>query len=330
MGYNRDAVARAQEFYEARRVESDRVNKQRRGEVYRICPEIESIDRLLTQTHIKIAGVILNHERNIGDIRDENLTLQKRRAELLSANGFPADYFTVRYDCEKCCDVGYLPDDSICECLKRKIADETLKASGLAKLAKSQSFDCFKLDYYNDYTDVRGKVQTGVRQNMEENLRICREFADSFKAGEDVPTGNLFMIGQTGLGKSHLSTAIACEVIAKGFDVRYDFAQKIIYAFEKERFSRTLASEKNITEEYLTCDLLIIDDLGTEHPGAMSVSSLFNLVNTRLVNEKPTIINTNLVIKELQDKYVDRVVSRLFGEFTVLQFYGEDVRMKNI
>jgi len=161
---------------------------------------------------------------------------------------------------------------------------------------------------------------------------ILQKFVKNFGAFGNMETSerNLMFVGPTGLGKTHLSSAIAFEVILKGYDVLYDTAQNILYSFEKERFSKSGVFDADIIERYMTCELLIIDDLGTEYSGGMSVPSFYNLVNTRLIENKSMIISTNLTNQDMGKKYADSIVSRIFGNFKVLYFIGDDIRNKKL
>jgi DNA replication protein DnaC len=188
------------------------------------------------------------------------------------------------------------------------------ESSGIGRLMQTQSFESFSLDYY----------PAADRTGMEANLRTLREFAHRF----DTHRGeNYLLIGGTGLGKTHLSTAVARGVIDSGFDVVYDTAQGVFSAFEAAQFGRDQDAGE---EKYLRCELLIMDDLGTELTNNFTVSCLYNIINTRLNNRLSTIINTNLTHSELRTRYADRITSRLFGEFRPLLFSGSDIRREKL
>ena len=185
-------------------------------------------------------------------------------------------------------------------------------------MLSKQGFDNFSLKYY-DGDD---------RIIMEQNLGICKSYAEGFGDGSE----SLLLMGNTGLGKTHLSTSIAACVIEKGFDVIYETSQNLISVFSAEQFGRPL-SGTNVTrtsERYFGCDLLIIDDFGTETVNQFSVSCFYNLINTRVNKGLPIIINTNLSQDNIKTKYSDRIASRLFGEFIVLSFPGKDIRMQKL
>ena len=198
--------------------------------------------------------------------------------------------------------------------MKRELTLEGFRASGIGRLIEKQSFENFSLDYYRS-SDKDYAL-------MEQTLEAAKEFA------ETVPPqyGNLLMMGGTGLGKTHLSTAIARRVIERGYEVRYESAQNVIAAYEHDRFRNGRDGEDERSAIYLDAELLILDDLGTELVNSFSVSAIYHLLNTRINREKPTIISTNLMQEELQAKYSDRIFSRLLGEYRILLFKGTNVR----
>jgi DNA replication protein DnaC len=188
-----------------------------------------------------------------------------------------------------------------------------LESAGLAALARTQRFDTFSLSYY----------QGDDRVTMQKNYEICRDYAESFTKSSE----NLLLLGKTGLGKTHLSTSIAVSVIDKGYDVVYSSAPALFLSLEAEKFGRDAQLPLREVED---ADLLILDDLGTENPSPLHVNFLYQLVNARMVAGKPTIINTNLSVREIRERYTDRVASRLLGEYTVLGFVGQDIRMQKL
>lgn len=287
----------------------------RQKEVDALSPELKKIDRLLNATGLRLFKQAMGGkeglEKRVDALRKENERLLKRKAELLKALGYPENYTDVRYECEKCRDTGFI-GAKMCDCFRKALAREALENSGLGRLTENQSFDTFDFSYYAD--------DKYALQNMKLVYDKCLEYAETF--GEDGE--NLLLIGGTGLGKTHLSTSIAKKVIEKGYKVIYESAQKLISDFEKEHF-RNLDTD---TDRFFDCDLLIIDDLGTEMKTEFSVSCVYNVINSRLNERKPMIINTNLSQKELRERYADRITSRLFGAFSIMVFKGQDVRQK--
>ena len=295
----------------------------RRAEVYAACPEIEQVDKAIRSLGLDLMKQAISAhgsqdkaalDARIDAIKANIDALLSDRAELLRAAGFAADYLQPRYQCALCNDTGYA-DGSPCICLKKLLAMERFEHSGLGALIRTQSFDSFDLSFY-----------TGAeRTRMEQNLEICRSYAALF---DENTTRGLLLTGPTGLGKTHLSTAIARQVMEKGFDVYYVTATELFRSFEETRFAREDDAAPNMRPA--CCDLLILDDLGTEPTTQYSVSCLYELLNARINREKPWIINTNLGAEELQKKYQDRIVSRLFGSSRALLFEGRDIRLQKL
>lgn len=300
------------EEYAERRRKAQREADERRYEVYEKIPELKKYDSEMLYLARTLVGA--------GDKAYEKLNrieeLTKARALALTSNGYPEDYTSPKYSCSECNDTGY-KGTRMCNCIKAKIRLESLKESGLGKLAETQRFDNFSLEYYAG-TD---------RDAIERNLGVLRGFAENFSDSSD---RNFILIGGTGLGKTHLSTAVAVSVIGRGYDVVYTTVINMIDDFAKKSFSSHGAENENLTDRYFDCDLLIIDDLGSELSNQFTVSALYNLLNTRLNEGKPTIMNTNLVPNELQAKYDSRITSRILGHFSPLLFKGEDVRRQKL
>ena len=202
--------------------------------------------------------------------------------------------------------------------MKEKLILAGYESSGIGHLIHTQSFDTFRTDM---------QTNPAIREDYQTLLTIGKEYCEGF---DGKGAKNLLFLGGTGLGKTHLSTAIAKTVIENGFDVVYDTVSNILADFEEERFSRSYRSEEgeSLTEKYLTCDLLIIDDLGTELTNQFTVSILYNLLNTRINRGLSTIISTNLPHEDIRKRYTDRIASRLFGNYRPLLFRGDDVRQK--
>lgn len=322
MGYNREVFADVRKQMENRRQAAIDTADARRRELYAELPEVEEIDRELSRTGLIIMEEIAKGKNGLAErlenIRLDNLDLQKQREAVLRRSGYPADYDFPKFVCPDCKDTGYV-GQKMCYCLKAALTEEGLRRAGLAHLFESQRFDTFILDYYRH--DPR------VHRMMQNYLEICRNFANRFD--RDTRQSLLFC-GGTGLGKTHLSTAIAGEIVQKGFDVLYESAPNLLSAFEAERFGRSLTASVSDTSRYLTCDLLVIDDLGAELSNNFTVGVLYNLINTRIVSRKPTIISTNLSLDEIRTRYTDRIASRLLGEYSVMRFEGRDIRLQKI
>lgn len=321
MGYNRENYLKVKGIIAERRGNAIKAAELRKKEVHMLHPDIERIDSELSRTGLLVmeeigkGGEDLTYR--IENIRLDNLELQEERRRLLVKYGYGEDYTDIKYTCPLCSDTG-IRDTKICTCMKKMLVQEGMKSAGLDKLFERQNFDTFSLGYY--------AYDEKVYNLMKHYLKMCKDYADEFS--EDTKE-NMLLLGGTGLGKTHLTTAIAAEVVKKGHDVCYRSVQNIISDFQFESFGNRRGEDggKNIdTNRYFDCDLLIIDDLGTEMVNQFTVSCIYNIVNTRLVSAKPMIINTNLTRDEMRKKYTDRIASRLFGEFTSLYFQGRDIR----
>lgn len=310
-------LARARDELQKRRGENAEEHEARLRRVYRRIPEIESIDMSLRGQMVQLAGLALKKDTSplpaIEELEKENLKLQRRRKELLLENGFAEDYLDDIFSCRECRDTGYI-GGRMCGCLKKQYNREITKELGVLLQNGDESFERFDLSLYGDAAD-----------GMEIVYSTCREYAKNFGKG----SLNLLFVGGTGLGKTYLSACIARTVAENGFSVCYDTATSALDSFELKKFAKdaetaALAEEK--TERMLDCDLMILDDLGTELPTPMAVSALYTLINTRLVNGKKTIISTNCGSDELRRRYGDQICSRIDGEYIKLPFKGRDIR----
>jgi len=327
MAYNNKIIKKVLGDFENKYKAASAAAEKRRKELHGKIPGFSDIEKELAGTYRELSRIMLGPKEEfdlkIGGIKKQNTELQKKRKSLIKEAGYPANYAEPAYECKTCEDTGY-KGGVVCDCLKKALAAESINHSGLGRVIKNQTFENFKLEHYKNQKKSSYRYMGSIRDD-------CKTFVLNFggKYSGDVKRHLMFM-GPPGLGKTHLSSAIAVEVIKKGFDVYYDSAQSILYSFEKERFSRSGTFDSEILERYMTCDLLIIDDLGTEYSGNMSVSSLYNLINMRLLDNKSMIISTNLTGDEIKMKYDERIVSRIFGDFTPLQFIGEDIRIKEV
>ena len=322
MGYNQENYRRIREEYSRKYLQVQEAASKRREEIHAVLPEIREIDRLLSDMGLRIMQAALtndNYEAAVSQIEAESVALEQRRAEILIKNGFPADYTAPQYECEACGDTGYV-DYKMCSCMRKKLILAGYASSGIGTLMQTQSFANFSLEYYaNDRMTYL---------LMQSNLERAKQYAATFHPAK---SDNLAMFGGTGLGKTHLSTAIAREVIEGGWDVVYVSCVDMFADYEAQRFGNSTGTPTGADlSRYTDCDLLIIDDLGTELTNQFTTSCLYGLLNTRLNRHLPVILSTNLETDEFRKRYWDRITSRVLGNFTVMPFKGTDVRRQKL
>ena len=320
MGYNRENYKRIKEEYDGKYLRAVEAAGLRRAEVAAKVDGVAEIDKLLSMTGFKIFDATLRKDMAaIERINAENRELNEKRGALLVAAGYPVDYTEVKYECNECGDTGVV-DNKICRCMKKKLIEAGFESSGMSDLIKRQSFDNFSLEYYKQSKENFSR--------MSSILAIAKKYAEDFDAAS---SKNIAMFGNTGLGKTHLSSAMAGVIIEKGNDVYYTGASSMFADFEQKRFGNSADPDaEGDIDKYFSCDLLIIDDLGTEVSNQFTTSCLYNIINTRLNKKKPTVISTNLTQDEFRKRYWDRIASRVFGEYTVLPFCGVDIRAQKL
>ena len=274
--------------------------------------KIREIDREMMATGLKLFRAACVGA-DIEPIKERNRELARMRKEALSELGYPEDYTEVHYSCEKCSDTGFI-DGKMCSCFREALIKENIKSSGMGVLIEKQSFEKFVID---------STLPEEERARLERIVKTAKDYADNFSTGNK----NLVFLGTTGTGKTHISTSIAKRVIEQGYEVLYDTAQNIFSAFEEDKFRSGYGPYTPKGEKYLECDLLIIDDLGTEFVTQFSTSCLYNLINTRINKGLPFIISSNLTNKQLLDTDDSRIVSRIIGTSSlVFVFPGKDKR----
>ena len=324
MAYDGKIVRRAlQRFEEDRRDREDRA-RDRRESVFRRQPRLREIDAELRATMSRILSAALRKgtdpQAAVEALKKQNLGLQEERRLLLEGLGLPADCLEETPACPLCGDTGWR-GERMCRCLRAYCAREQQKELSRMLDLGNQSFESFSLAWYSDQEDPA--LGVSPRENMEWIYRTCRRYA----AGFSPQSGNLLLTGDPGLGKTFLSAAIAREVSGEGFSVVYDTAAHIFERFEARKFGREPgeAAEADV-ERVLDCDLLILDDLGTELTTPFVQSALYSIVNSRITDRRATILSTNLKLDELGRRYTPQIASRVEGEYQILPFFGEDIR----
>lgn len=322
MAYSQEVIRRARERLAGEKSDRESRYRQHLQEAYEKLPRLKEIDKLLRQTMAMAAQAAFTKGADVQammeKVKNENLSLQQERKKLIEEN-FPAGFLDEEPICGKCGGSGYI-GSSMCGCLKKLCGEEQKKE--LTFLAEGEeSFDAFRLDYYPDRVDP--KLGVNIRVIMERTFQVCRRYADGFNE----KSGNLLFSGDTGLGKTFLSACIARTVAENGHSVVYESAGHLFTRLERAKFSADEEARLE-SEKYSACDLLIVDDLGTEMPGQFTTAALYTLINDRMLTNKATIISTNLNTEDLAKRYNPQIVSRLRGNFLRLAFLGEDIRLK--
>ena len=317
-------LAQQKQFREARR-------EALRERLYAQEPRLAQLDRQLQGTMADLVAASLRRGQRAGDavraVRDKNLDLQRERAVLLGAMGLPADALDDKPACPYCGDTGWR-GAQMCDCLKKLCAQEQIQDLSKVLDLGGQSFDTFCLDYYSNV--IWPNIGNSPRANMDLVYEVCLNYAQKFGRFH---IKNLFLTGAPGLGKTFLSACIARSVSEQGFSVVYDTAETVLRRFETWKFQWDrpendvqVASED--VNRYLNCDLLILDDLGSEYVSPLRRTLLYELLNTRLVNSRQMVISSNLTLSQVGERYSPAIASRLTGEFYTLSFFGEDIRPK--
>ena len=320
MAYSSEEVRKARERLAQARDERERENREHLRIAYDQQPRLREIDRQLRMTMAQAARAVFaggDAERLMNEAKEQNLELQRER-EWIIEEQFEPGFLDESPICPTCSGLGYV-GSTMCDCLAELCRQEQKKELTFLSAGR-ESFDQFRLDYYSDRVDAR--LGFSPRSVMEKTYQNCRRYAMGFT----MKAGNLLFSGNTGLGKTFLSACIARSVADQGFSVVYESAGHLFSALEKARFENN-EENRRAAAKYRECDLLILDDLGTELPGQFVTAALYSLVNDRLLENKPTIISTNLSEEELVRRYNPQIASRLRGSYRRMAFVGDDIRL---
>ena len=322
MGYSAEVVRRARQRLEQEKADLQSQQQQRLQQAYDRVPRLRQIDRQLRQTMVQAAQAVFAQG---GDAREamnrakqENLSLQQEREQLITAH-FEPDFLDDSPLCAHCGGSGYV-GSAMCQCLLERCRQEQRKELTLLHMG-TETFENFRLDVYPDRLDANMGIN--IRTFMSKTYQSCWNYARNFTEN----AGNLLFSGATGLGKTFLSACIARTVADKGYSVVYESAAHLFSRMEKAKFGGDEEAKAHV-QRYEDCDLLIIDDLGTEMGGQFTVSALYTLINDRLLSGKPMIISTNLNTEDFARRYSPQIASRLSGSFKLLFFLGDDIRVK--
>ena len=315
--------------YERKRDKSESELEYRIKDVYSQIPEIKSIDDEVSKIGLELAKLVLLNPQDkdsiIAQSKDKMHELKLKKEELLNRYNVPNGYLDLQHSCNVCKDKGFLQNGHKCNCLKQEIINEAYKMSNLSRMLENQNFNNINTNIFSD--EIFEDSNISPRQNFLQIVSTCESFVFNFDRDNDE---NLLFYGDTGLGKTFMCNCIAKSLLDRGHLVIYQTAFKMFEIIEDYKFKN---SENHISKDnydnLFDCDLLIIDDLGTELTNSFTNSELFNILNTRLLTGKKTIISTNLSPMQLGSNYAQRIFSRIFDRFKMVKFIGNDLRWEN-
>jgi DNA replication protein DnaC len=308
-------------LYDKVRLEEETDFRKRKTHIEKTHPEIIALDqkigKLCIELSISAMKSIYNRDEYLHTLREKIMDLRMKKSELLVSNGFDMEYLNLHYRCSKCRDTGFIGNTK-CSCFKQKVIDVYYTGSELRGLLKVHNFDNFKLDFY---PARKNELESeSPRKNMEKILSKSMSFLKNFATSDE----NLLFYGGPGTGKTFLSHCITKELMDKGSFVVYRTAEELIKGLKEIRFN----GDTSLEDLLINCDLLIIDDLGTEQLSDFTKMEMFNLLNTKLLKQKKMLVSTNLTLENLLNTYSERITSRLLGNFTACKFFGDDIRIK--
>ena len=309
--------------YEQIRLKNHDLQNARYEEVCTKVPEFKSLDESISILSVQYGKKLLNGDSTaLSSLKEELEILRSSKKHLLVSAGFPSDYLDPVYDCPDCRDTGYIGNQK-CHCFKKAIIQLLYDQSNIKEFPTEASFEHFRLDFYPSslYDKTTGR---SARAMMEDTLRICHRFIDTF--GKEFQ--NLFFYGSVGVGKTYLSTCIAREIMEREYSVVYFSAPQLFNILAQNKFEKDNTDARNMADYIYNCDLLIIDDLGSEYTNAFSSAQFFTCLNERLIHRRSTIISTNLSLESIADLYTERAFSRITSNYDLLKIIGDDIRIR--
>ena len=315
-----ELTAKISNYYENLRRKNTDIHEKRVEEINKTIPEIREIDGLIRDIALRAAIEQIkdpNQDKSFEE-SEKIYKLKLKKMDFLEKKGYPRDYLEEIYTCKDCYDTGINEDNEKCHCLKKLIVSELYDMSSISYMLDKENFDKFDLNVFSE--KVYEKFNMSPRENMKSILALSKNFIKTFDDKNDL---NLLLWGPTGQGKTFLLNCIAAELINKDYLVIYQTAYEILKTIEDRKFKNIDDDKYNL---YFESDLLIVDDLGIEFVNSFTTSEIFNIINTRLLRGKKTLISTNLSPKELSETYTDRVFSRVFQKFVPIRFFGPDLR----
>lgn len=309
--------------YEQKQLDNEHRLRRHYEQIYALIPEIQELDDAISSLSVSKAKKLLDGDTTALAILKEELSdVIARKKALLMEHGFPHDYLELHYSCPDCKDTGYIGTNK-CHCFKKAIVDLLYTQSNLQEILEKENFSTCSLDYYscNHIDSLTGRSSL---ESMKIALNTCHEFVDTFSD----EFRNILLYGDTGVGKTFLSHCIAKELINASNSVIYFSASQLFDFFAKNTFGKKEDQDQDAFEHIYNCDLLIIDDLGTELSNSFTISQLFICLNERILRKKSTIISTNLALEDIKAIYSERIFSRISSNYTMLRLTGDDIRIQ--
>lgn len=327
---NNEIIKQLLKEYEQKHIKALNDLEDRKNRLYTSHPELLEIEQKLNNLGLNTAKYILSNNDTtcIENLKKEIENLKSQQNKILKNLNIDESYLKPIFECTLCNDTGFISGNfqtSMCSCLKQKLLNIEYNKSNIYNLDK-ENFDNFNFDLYSDEIN-KEKYNSNI--SPRENIKNIKNIAEDFIKNFNNPnSNNLLFTGNTGLGKTYLSNCIANEILKLGKTVLYQTTPVMLDSIIDYRFGKN--TTQNICDHIYSTDLLIIDDLGTETINSMKSTELYNIINTRLLNMKKTIISTNLNIKNLYENYDERIVSRFVGHYSICKFFGDDIRFKKI
>lgn len=294
---------------------------RRREELYKEFPQLLEISDEISAISVATAKAkLLGQISSLSDYKSKMNELISRRTDILNNAGYPDNYLDITYDCSDCRDTGYTGTGTKCHCFKKRELEVLYAQSGVKDMVKTENFNTFCFDFYSD-DNIDEVTGLSALTNIRNAVTVCKDFIKTF----DNSFMNLYIYGKTGVGKTFLTHCIASELLNTSHSVIYLSAVQLFDLLAADTFKN---ANSGIIDDITNCDLLIIDDLGTEMTNSFTISALFNCLNERLLKKRSTIISSNLSFNKILDNYTDRLLSRILGNYKILKIFGDDIRLK--